>query len=132
VPNILPDQTGYALPSTKTFTFKPNQYRTIHLGVNVQVPHGTVGYVGNLYRNALSNGFTIDPFTISSTNMDHLAVTIKNIAPFPITIHKGDTLAILTIVKSFTPPICDYGQYNKNDENHKKLRFNRSPMRLLE
>jgi dUTPase len=102
------------------------------LGINVQVPHGTVGFIGNLYKNALSNGFTLDPFTISSTNLDHLAVTIKNIAPFPLTIQNGDTLAILTIAKTFTPPIRDYGQYDRNNENHRKLRFNRSPMRLLE
>jgi dUTPase len=132
IPEVLPDQTGYALKSTKTFTFKSGQYRTIHLGINVQVPHGTIGYIGNVYRNCLSNGFTIDPFTISSTNMDHLAVTLKNIAPFAITIHKGDMIACLTLLKSFTPQIIDYGQYNRHDENHMKLRFNKSPMRLLE
>jgi len=132
MPEPLPDNSGYALRSTKTCSVKPGHYRTIHLGINVQVPHGTVGYIGNIYRNCLSNGFTLDPFHISSSNMDHLAVTIKNIAPFPITIHKGDVIASLILYKTFTPRIIDYGLYNKYDTSSMKLRFNRSPMRLLE
>ena len=102
---VNPDDAGADLISPKTVHIYPHTSEFIDLGVQIELPENTVGYI--FARSGLGTKFGIRPRNcvgvIDQKYRGNLRIMVENASEEMYVIFKGDRIAQLVIQPVYTP-----------------------------
>ena len=111
--SICPEQclekVGYLIRAPRKFRIFPRNFFAVSMLMSFHIPGGASGFLGNLPSNYVQHGLFVPTTVISSSTQDVQNVICQNMTSKTIYFKRGSPIALLTLVKTYCPPVLNLG-----------------------